>query len=99
MFIHHVFFWLKNPDSASDKADLIAGLETLKAIEGIKMVHIGSPAATHRDVVERTYSVSWLLIFDNLEAEEVYQHHSIHLEFVAKCAHLWTKVIVHDSED
>ncbi len=97
MFIHHVFFWLNNPNSESDKSALVAGLETLKAIEGIKMVHIGFPAATSRGVIDASYSVSWLLTFDSLEAEEVYQHHPIHLDFVAKCNHLWSKVIVYDS--
>jgi Stress responsive A/B Barrel Domain len=97
MFIHHVFFWLNNPDSESDKADLVAGLETLKAIEGIQLVHIGFPASTSRGVIDASYSVSWLLTFDSLEAEEVYQHHPIHLAFVANCSHLWSKVIVYDS--
>ena len=98
MFIHHVFFWLNNPDSASDKAELIAGLETLKTIEGIKMVHIGTPAATNRSVIDSSYSVSWLLVFDDLEAEEVYQVHPVHHAFVAKCSHLWSKVVVYDAE-
>ena len=98
MFIHHVYFWLNNPDSESDKAELVAGLETLKVIEGIKMVHIGFPAATNRDVIERSYSVSWLLVFDDLEAEEVYQVHPIHHAFIAKCKHLWSKVVVYDAE-
>ena len=97
MFIHHVYFWLNNPNSESDKAELVAGLETLKPIEGIKMVHVGSPAPTNRDVIERSYSVSWLLVFDDMEAEEVYQVHPIHHAFIAKCKHLWSKVVVYDA--
>src|SRR5688572_29870206 len=27
--VHHVFFWLKNPDSREDLAKLLAGLQTL----------------------------------------------------------------------
>ena len=98
MFVHHVYFWLNNPTSESDKAALVAGLETLKAIEGANLVHLGFPASTNRPVIDSSYSVSWLLIFENMEAEAVYQQHPIHLAFVANCAHLWSKVVVYDSE-
>jgi len=99
MFIHHVYFWLKNPGSAEDLKQLKAGLQKLTAVETIGMYQIGTPAATNRDVIERTYSVSWMLMFDNLEDEEIYQHHALHLKFVEECSHLWSKVIVYDSVD
>ena len=99
MFIHHVYFWLKNPGKAADLAALKKGLQSLTAIETIGMYHIGTPADTTRDVIERSYSVSWMLVFDNLEEEEIYQHHPIHKKFVEDCGHLWEKVIVYDSVD
>jgi hypothetical protein len=97
-FVHHVFFWLKNPDSPEDLAALEAGLKSLTAIPEILQYHIGTPASTNRTVIERSYSVSWLCIFENLETEEIYQDHDIHHAFVANCMHLWEKVIVYDSE-
>jgi hypothetical protein len=97
IFIHHVFFWLKNPDSKEDKVALIDGLEKLSKIGVIRQFHIGEPADTHRNVVERSYSISWMLIFDNLEDEETYQPHPLHKKFVEECSHLWSKVVVHDS--
>ncbi len=99
MFIHHVYFWLKNPDSQEDAKKLKEGLQKLTVIETIGMYQIGTPAATNRDVIDRSYAVSWMLMFDNLEDEEVYQHHPLHLKFVEECSHLWTKVIVYDSVD
>ncbi|MCX2739916.1 Dabb family protein [Pontibacter anaerobius] len=98
-FVHHVYFWLNNPDSEEDKAKLIEGLNTLKAIKEIRLARIGVPASTNRDVIERGYAVSWLLFFDNLEQQEVYQKHPIHLKFVENYSHLWSKVIVYDSVD
>lgn len=98
-FVHHVYFWMKNPDSAEDKAKLIEGLKTLKGIKAIKLARIGVPANTNRDVIERGYAVSWLLFFDNLEEQEVYQKHPVHLKFVENYSHLWDKVIVYDSVD
>ena len=72
-------------------------LEKLSKVPQIRMVHIGVPASTNRSVIERGYSVSWLLFFDSLEEEEIYQKHPIHLKFVEDYAHLWEKVIVYDS--
>jgi hypothetical protein len=97
LFVHHVYFWLKNPDSAADKAKLLEGLEKLSKVPTIRMVHIGTPATTNRDVIERGYAVSWLCFFDNLQEQEVYQKHPIHLKFVDDYAQLWEKVIVYDS--
>jgi hypothetical protein len=99
MFIHQVYFWLKNPGNAADLAALKKGLQTLTVIETIGMYHIGTPASTTRDVIDRSYSASWMLLFDNLEDEETYQDHPIHKKFVADCSHLWEKVVVYDSID
>ena len=97
VFVHHVYFWLKNPGSEADKNKLIEGLQTLLKISTVRMAHIGTPAATSRGVIDSSYAVSWLLFFDNLEDEEIYQKHPDHLKFVENYAHLWEKVIVYDS--
>ena len=98
--LHHVFFWLKNPDSKEDRDKLIAGLRTLKKIETVRKIHIGVPASTElRPVVDASYSVSELLFFDNLEGQKVYQDHPIHKKFIEDCSHLWEKVIVYDAMD
>ncbi|NBA77922.1 twin-arginine translocation signal domain-containing protein [Emticicia sp. ODNR4P] len=98
IFIHHVYFWLKNPSSEADKNKLIEGLTGLSKVPTIRFHHIGTPASTNRSVIERGYSISWMLFFDNLEEEEIYQKHPIHLKFVEDYSHLWEKVIVYDSE-
>ena len=62
MFIHHVYFWLKNPSSNEDRQKLIEGLEKLSKVKTIKMFHIGKPADTNRDVIDTSYSISWMLV-------------------------------------
>ena len=96
-FVHHVFFWLKNPASETDRAALVAGLQKLAAAPTIHFSHIGQPAPTNRPVVERSYSVSWLLFFKTADDEAAYQTEPIHLKFIADCQHLWEKVVVFDS--
>ncbi len=99
MFIHHVYFWLKNPGSEEDRTKLIDGLKKLSKVNTIKKFYIGAPAATNRGVIERSYSVSWLLFFDDPTAQDSYQTDPIHLNFVEECSALWNKVVVYDSID
>lgn len=97
---HHVFFWLKNPDSKEDLKKLIDGLKTLEKIESVRKIHIGVPASTEkRAVVDSSYSASELIFFDDIAGQDLYQVHPIHKKFVEDCSHLWQKVIVYDSVD
>ena len=96
--IHHVFFWLKNPQSKDDLAKLLAGLRTLTAIETVRGAHFGKPASTEkRDVVDNSFSASEVLFFDDLAGQKTYQDHDIHKKFVADCSHLWERVVVYDA--
>ena len=96
VFVHHVFFYLRHQDAANEQK-LIEGLQKLSSASTIRQFHIGLRADTHRDVVERAYSISWLVFFDNLKDQESYQTDPVHLEFIDECSHLWTKVVVYDS--
>lgn len=96
--VHHVFFWLKNPQSKADLARLLEGLRTLARIETVRGIHIGVPADTEsRDVIDSTYSASELLFFDDVAGQDAYQVHPVHKQFVAECSHLWERVVVYDS--
>jgi len=97
MFIHHVYFWLKNSGNKDDKAKLIEGLKKLSKVSTIRNFYIGQPAATRREVIDSSYDVSWLLFFDSAADQESYQTDPIHLKFVEECSALWTKVVVYDT--
>lgn len=95
--VHHVFFWLNNPDSEADKMQLMEGLESLRAIDEVKELWIGTPASTlEREVVDNSFDVSELMIFESTEAQDAYQVHPIHDAFVENYSHLWERVIVYD---
>ena len=97
---HLALFWLHNPDSAQDRAMLVAGLETLRDIEQVITLHIGMPAPTEaRDVVDHSYSVVESMTFDSVADQEIYQTHPGHLAFIACCGHLWDRVLVYDIAD
>jgi len=99
IFIHHVFFWLKEPNNVEHKAQLKAALYKLATVETIQSAHIGVPAATNRPVIDASYTFSMLSIFKNQSDQDTYQTHPIHLEFVEKNQHLWEKVVVYDTID
>jgi hypothetical protein len=97
IFVHHVYFWLKNAGNKGDLDKLVAGLKKLSAVKTIKQFHIGKPADTKRDVIDTSYSVSWLVFFANSVDQASYQTDPIHLKFVEDCSSLWQKVVVYDS--
>lgn len=98
--VHHVFFWLKNPDSKEDRDKLVAGVKTLAKIETVRELRVGIVADTEkRDVVDKSWAVSELMFFSDLAGQAAYQNHPVHLEFIKNCSHLWEKVIVYDAVD
>ncbi len=98
--VHHVFFWLKNPNSKEDREKLVAGVKTLAKIPTVRQLHVGVVASTEkRDVVDNSWGVSELMFFSDLEGQQTYQTHPIHLEFIKNYSHLWEKVIVYDIID
>lgn len=99
VFVHQVYFWLKNPGSTADRDKLVEGLHTLTKIKHIKTWHMGIPAGTSRDVIDGSFSISWLNTLKDRTAQDAYQIDPIHLAFVENYKHLWVKVVVYDSID
>ncbi len=98
--VHHVFFWLKEPKNETHKKQLVAALNELLKVKTIRISHVGFPAGTEsRDVVDHSYSVSYMVMFDNQTDQDAYQIDPIHLKFVEENSHLWNKVVVYDSLD
>jgi hypothetical protein len=96
--IHHVFFWLKNPDDTATRDALIEGVRALGVIPGIRLLHVGVPAPVEaRPVVDASYSVSELLAFDTVEDHNAYQAHPLHQAFIARFSPFWAKVVVYDA--
>jgi hypothetical protein len=99
MFSHVVIFWT-NPENPNATEDLIAGMEKyLRPISGVRLFHIGKMVTSPRPVVEQSYQVALNLTFDSKEAQDAYQIHPLHLEFVEKvfkpnCA----KAVIYDFE-
>ncbi|PSR54495.1 transcription-repair coupling factor [Adhaeribacter arboris] len=98
MFVHHVFFWLKPELNQEQQAAFEAGVKSLLGIQFVKIGDVGRPATTDRPVIERSYSYSLLLAFENLADHDAYQVDPTHLKFVETCQQYWDRVQIYDSE-
>lgn len=97
MFVHAVYFWLRDDLTPDERTRYEAGLRSLAAIEGVRAAYIGSPAPTDRPVIERGYSRALVLVFDDEAAHDAYQVHPVHDRFRAECGGFWTAVRIFDS--
>jgi len=99
MFSHVVIFWT---DPANPKAadELIAGAEKyLRPIPGVVHFHVGRMSTSQRPVVDQTYQVALNLIFPDKKAQDDYQIHPRHLDFVEKVFKKYCqRVVVYDFE-
>ncbi|MEM6765605.1 MAG: Dabb family protein [Bacteroidota bacterium] len=96
-FIHTVFFWLKEGVTEEDKTTFMEGLESLRNIDGVKRSWVGPAAQTPREVVDNSYDMALVLHFANAEDQDAYQVAPVHLAFIDKSAHVWTRVQVYDT--
>ncbi len=99
MFSHVVIFWT-DPANPMAVDELVAGAEKyLRSIPGVLHFHIGKMATSHRPVVDQTYQVALNLVFPSKQAQDEYQAHPQHGEFVEKVFKpRCKKVVVYDFE-
>lgn len=98
MFVHHVFFWLKEDLSSAEIDTFENTVKTLLTIDCVRFGDVGKPAATNRPVIDTTYSYSLLLVFESEADHDIYQSHPTHVTFVNTCSSFWSKVVIYDSD-
>lgn len=97
MFVHSVYFWLRDGLTAAETAEFVDGIRSLNAIETVEKGYIGVPAATNRPIIERGYSYALVLAFADVASHDAYQEHPVHDRFRERCAKYWDKVLIYDS--
>ena len=99
MFSHVVIFWT-DPAQPNATEDLLAGANRyLKPIPGVLQFHAGKMVGSHRPVVDQSYQVALNLVFASKQAQDDYQVHPLHVEFLERVfKKVCKKVVVYDFE-
>jgi len=99
MFSHIVIF-STDPAQPDAVTTLMAGAEKyLRPIPGVLQFHAGRMAGSHRPVVDQSYQVALNLVFPNRQAQDDYQVHPQHVEFVEKVfKRVCQRVVIYDFE-
>jgi Stress responsive A/B Barrel Domain len=83
--LSHIVTFYTRPELPNAVEDLIAGCnQYLSKIPGIIHFHVGKMVPSERPVVSQEYQVGLNLIVADKAAEQAYQIHPLHLEFVEK---------------
>lgn len=98
MFVHAVYFWLKKDISPDQLHQYVAGLRSLGTIPSVRHCFIGTPAATDRPVIDRSYSYALTVVFEDQAGHDLYQSHAIHDQFRDECGSFWDRVVIYDSQ-
>jgi len=98
MFVHSVYFWLKDGLDEKEVAAFQGGVQSLCEMERVKSAHAGLPADTHRGVIDNSYSCGMVLVFGDKAGHDAYQISDVHQTFIADHSYKWERVLVYDIE-
>lgn len=98
MLVHTVYFWIKKELSDAERAAFIKGVESLKDIPCAEAVYIGTPAATSRPVIDRTYDIGLTVLLKDMEAHDAYQVDPLHVAFLESFRDKWERVVIYDAD-
>ena len=97
MFVHTVYFWLKDGTSEDARAQLVRDCrEYLGKIPTVKHLWTGVPAMTPREVVDNSYGVGLTVVLGDSAGHDVYQGHELHKQFIERNKRHWQRVQVYD---
>jgi hypothetical protein len=78
-YVHVVILWLKNPGNADDRQKLIdTSQEFVGKIPGLVSVSAGNVLPSTRPVVDSTYDVGLVMVFDSEKSLREYPSYPIH---------------------
>ena len=81
---HIVLCWLKTPGDAGQRRTLIATALGFHTIPGVSLIAAGTPIASTRPVVDSSFDVGFVMMFEDEAAMHAYESHPQHREAVTK---------------
>ena len=97
MFVHSVYFWLRDDLSPAARTTFADGVRSLTTIESVERGFLGTPAGTSREIIDQSYSYALVLFFADQAAHDAYQVHPVHDRFRENCGGSWKKIVIYDA--
>lgn len=100
MLVHTVLFWLHKNLQGDEITEFRVGLETLRYIESLEAIYIGSPAETkpRPRIILSTYDFCLTTIFKDIKAHDAYQVDPRHVAFLERFSSYWKRVRIYDAD-
>jgi len=96
MFVHCVYFWLRDDLTEYERETFVEGVNSLTTINTVKHGFVGTPADTNRPIIDRSYSYALVAAFDDQDDHDAYQVDPVHDRFRDTCASFWSDVKIFD---
>ena len=94
---HVVLCWLKKPGDADQRRQLIETAHGFAAIPGVSLIAAGTALPSTRPVVDSSFDVAFVMMFENETALHAYDEHPIHRQAVETLLRpLTQKILVYD---
>lgn len=97
MLMHTVYLWLRDDLTELDRHALQDGLRVLTTAPSVIHGYVGIPADITREIVDRSYAYSLVLIFNDMEGHNKFQNDPRHHHFRNTFRTYWKKVLIYDS--
>ena len=98
MFLHSVYFWLKDSLTEEQVAEFEAQLQILTQIKPCEFAAYGKPVPSERPVVDSSYTFKLFGAYATSEDHDAYQVHPKHKHFLETYNTFWDKVVVYDAD-
>ncbi len=99
MFTHCVYFWLEEDLTPAQVQEFERGLRSLTTIPSVVHGFVGTPAATDRPIIDRSYDYGLVTVFRDLAGHDAYQDHPVHTPFRDLASRSCNKVLIYDFQD
>lgn len=95
-FIHTVYFWFKEDVTNVEVKEFAEASKSLAKIEGVLRVFDGTPAATDRPNLEKSYDYALVVLMKDIAIHDAYQQDPIHLKLLSSYSGMFERILVTD---
>lgn len=94
---HVVICWLKEPDNEQQRQKLIDEAQSMKEIEGVLAVEVGTMLPSNREIVDSSFDIGIIMSFKDRRTMHAYLSDPAHQRATREIlAPLTKKVVVYD---